>query len=238
VRYTKSIAACSLLALALALVFMTGRATQAAAVKPRPLPSAVPSPEPPPIESLLKPSQFSRIMEDREVITYADLKDESGEWKHYQYHAAMLVKGSLRATHETLTDYALYSRIIPYIDKTEFDPRTRLLHVEGGIWKFRLASVARFEERSPRWVHYEIVGGHFKGLQGDLFFESRGEKGTLVYIGGAARGTQWPPAFVVERGAEIVFAFTGRRMRSWVEDDSHKGSKDESQVPQPRSHLD
>ena len=83
----------------------------------------------------------------------------------------------------------------------------------------------RFEERGDRWIHYEIVGGHFTGLSGDIFFESWGEKGTAVYFGGEQQGAEFPPKFVIERGAEIVFGFTAKRMRSYIEGLAHESRR-------------
>jgi hypothetical protein len=172
---------------------------------------------------------------DRDVLTRAHLEDEPGGGEQYSYHAAMLVHAGLDRTRRILTDYQLYSKIIPYVDRTDFSPATRILNVEGGIWKFRLHSLVRFEERGSRWVRYRIVGGHFTGLEGDIYFEPLGEKGTLVYFDGAQRAKDFPPKFVIERGAEIVFGFTAKRMRSYVE--SNEDATHEKDLPQPRSHL-
>ena len=112
--------------------------------------------------------------------------------------------------------------MVPYIDKSNYNPQTRNLDLEGGIFHFRLASQLHFEERSDRWIHYTVVAGHFRGLSGDLFFEPleiATGSGTLVYMRGEQTGKSFPPAFVVERGAEIVFGFTAKRMRSYIEGD-------------------
>ena len=101
-----------------------------------------------------------------------------------------------------------------------------VLDIEGGVWKFRLRSWVRFEERADRWIHYLIVGGHFTGLEGDIYFESAGEKGTLVYFHGDQQGKHWPPKLVIERGAEIVFGFTAGRMRKYLESNEDTKDKD------------
>jgi hypothetical protein len=199
--------------------------------------------EPPKIQTLLKPQVYKRVL-DREVMTHASLDavpDQEG-MKKYSYYAAMLVRAGFDFTRRIMTDYQLYSKMIPYVDEATFDKRTRVLKLAGGIWNFKLLSWLRFEEVSPRWLKYEIIQGHFQGLKGDIFFETQGEKGTIIYLRGDLTGTRWPPTFVVERGAEIVFDFTGRKMKKYIEEvkttgePSSNGSKEKDDFPKPKQN--
>ncbi|MCM2322423.1 MAG: hypothetical protein NDJ90_04090 [Oligoflexia bacterium] len=176
--------------------------------------AAVPSAEQPhAIASVLKPAVYRRMLEEREVMVHASLK----EGESYSYYAAMLVRAELAVTRRVLTDYQLYAKMIPYIERAAFDAKSGILAVEGGLWKFRLSSQVRFYEQGERWIRYEFVGGHFQGMTGEILFEPLGEKGTAVYMSGFKKGEHWPPKFVIERGAEIVFEFTAKRMRSYIE---------------------
>lgn len=208
---------------------------------PRATVSPSPMPAPPAIQSLLKPNLYKRLIEDKEILSSASLNDD-----HYSFYCAMLVHSDVPRSRRILTDYGLYSKLIPYVDKTIYSPITRVLDLQGGVWKFRLRSWTRFEERGDRWIHFVIIAGHFRGLEGDIYFESVGEKGTLVYFHGDQDGKQWPPKFVIERGAEIVFGFTAGRMRKYLEsnEDSQgqangnaNGNVNGQDLPKPRSHL-
>jgi hypothetical protein len=238
----------------LALLLMGGEAARAGALSrlraARPAPGKIaPSAQPPPaITKLLKPEALHRILEDREIVTNASLEDVEGEetLRRYTYYASMLVHSSLSRTRKALTDYRAYAKMVPYVDRAEFVREPDLIRIEGGIWKFKLNSQVLFEEKSERWIRYTIVAGHFRGLSGNILFESQGEKGTLVYMSGEQQGEDFPPKFVIEKGAEIVFAFTAKRMRSFVEDANH-GRPDSppsgtpgspgSEIPQPRNRL-
>jgi hypothetical protein len=203
---------------------------------PSPLPGASPSPAllaPPSVASLLRPELYKRLVEDKEILTSASLDGE-----RYSFYATMLVHSGLERTRRILTDYSLYSKLVPYVDSTVYSPIMRVLDVQGGVWKWKLRSWVRFDERGDRWIHFTIVGGHFRGLEGDMFFESAGDKGTLVYFRGEQRGRSWPPKFVIERGAEIVFGFTAGRMRKYLEsNEDDQGRPNGQNLPQPRSHL-
>jgi hypothetical protein len=215
-------------------------------IPPSVQPTAQPT-DPPPIQSLLKPDLYKRAMNDKEILTSATLDGD-----HYSFYSVMLVHSGLPRARRILTDYSLYSKLIPYVDKTDYSPITRILDVQGGVWKWRLRSFVRFEERGDRWIHFQIVAGHFRGLQGDMFFESEGEKGTLVFFRGDQRGKEWPPRLVIERGAEIVFGFTAGRMRKYVESNEDSQGQAEPQgqpshgptdrpeqkdLPKPRNRL-
>jgi hypothetical protein len=182
--------------------------------------------DPPMISSLLKAPLLKRVLEDKEIILYA----------------SMLVSASVKEAYTALTDYKLYARLVPFIESAVFSPITHTLLLEGGIWNFRLASQILFAERPDRWIHFDIISGHFAGLSGNIYFESQGEKGTLIYLSGEQVGTHWPPTFVIERGAEIVFGFTAHRMRSYIESTKKaqhggKHGEEERQIPEPRNRL-
>lgn len=154
-------------------------------------------------------------------MVYADLKDRkdlaSSPGKEYSFYAAMLVNANPKQTRKVLTDYPLYADIIPFVEKADYDSANRVLSIVGGIWKYQMSSRIRFEEKGERWITFEVISGHFTGMRGDAFFESLADRGTAVYFRGNLTASTWPPAFVVEKGAEIVFEFTGRRMRSYIE---------------------
>ncbi len=194
-------------------------------------------------------------------MTHAELSDLHGAAegaKHYGFYGAMLVRESLRRTREVLTDYPLLAKMIPYIDRSDYDAKVKRLTIEGGIWKFRLRSIVQFEEMTSGWIRYRVVGGHFQGMTGNILFENaqsqgaeRGgssREGTLVFFDGGidgGPGSSWPPRLIIERGAEIVFGFTGKRMRSYIESKEHeKGARDRARpgeahgkIPHPRSRL-
>lgn len=223
---------------------------------------------PPVLATLLKPAWLKRIIDDKEIIVNASLKDNAGSpLRTYSIYAAMRVGATLDLARQVLTNYQLYSEIIPYVDRTVYNSKQQILWIEGGIWGFRLSSQIRFQEMTERWIHFQIIGGHFTSLAGDMIFEDLGEKGTLVYLRGEQSGTDWPPKFVIERGAEVVFGFTAGRMRSYIESQkkslrgagngreirngnqgregqggNEAGKKSETKkggdpVPEPRSHL-
>jgi hypothetical protein len=202
----------------------------------------------PSIESLMKPALWNKVLQEKDILVHASLDSLPQQAaRKYSFYAAMRVGRSLRRTHDILTDYRLYSKMIHYIDRAEYFEKDKRLIIEGGIWKFKLKSEIQFQEKSPGWIHYEIIKGHFTGLEGNIYFESLGEKGSVVYMAGEQIGINWPPAFVIERGAEIVFGFTAQRMRTYIETHSDTEIKEDqgalhdskkgSGVPEPRRHL-
>jgi len=199
--------------------------------------------EPSSIAPFLLPGMYSRVLGDREIDVHAKLSEpQPGDsLRVYSFYAAMVVGASQKTTRRILTDYPLYSQMIPYVDRTDFHPDSHILEVEGGIWKFKMKSSIFLQEKSERWLLFRVVGGHFKGLEGNVFFLPEGIGKTAVYFAGSQTHQTFPPRFVIERGAEIVFGFTAKRMRSYIE--SKKNAPDQgvdqngTEIPQPRSHL-
>lgn len=150
----------------------------------------------------------------------AAAKKEPPRFESYDFYVAVLVKASLKRTREVLTNYQVYSELVPYISRAEFFPASKMLHVEGGIWKYRINSRIRFEERGERWIRYRIVSGHFRGMLGEIVLEPLGDggkDGTLVFMYGQSIANRFPPAFVIEQGAQVVFGFTANRIRTFIE---------------------
>lgn len=205
--------------------------------------AASPSPAASPhrnLNEILSPSVFRRILNEREVMAQATLQSFNPPLKRYSFYSAMVVHASLAQTRSVLTNYELYAKMIPYVDRAEYHASSHLLHIEGGIWRFKLISNVQFEEKSDQWIRFRVVSGHFTGLTGEIFFESLGEKGTGVYFAGEQVGENWPPALILERGAEIVFEFTAKKMRSVIESQRRaepQGAPNDQAIPQPRSHL-
>lgn len=177
------------------------------------------SPAPPSIQSLLKMDDFQKVTHDFEIVTQASLKDapDSKEVKTYSFYASMLARASLELTRKVMMDFPNYSKLIAFVDRTEFFPDSKELQISGGIFGFTMTSRLKFKEISERWIEYRIIRDSFEGLTGEIFFESFKDQGTLVYMRGGMTGKPWPPAFVMERGAEVVFRATGRKMKSQIE---------------------
>ncbi|MBI4925831.1 MAG: hypothetical protein HY843_07905 [Bdellovibrio sp.] len=202
----------------------------------------------PAIKTLLKASVYEKVIKDRDTVAYASLDPVRGPaglpgYKKYSFYAAMLVHSNLAVTRQILTNYKLYAEMIPYIDKAQYSESAKILAIEGGIWNFKLISEVIFTEVSDRWIQFEIIKGHFFGLKGNLYFDNLGEKGTIVYLEGNILGKKWPPAFIVERGAEIVFRFTGSKMRSYIESKKYEtivkgdNTHGEPKVPEPKRRF-
>jgi hypothetical protein len=156
------------------------------------------------------------VVEDRDVYTQAKL-----EVPRYDVRNAMVVRASLDRTRRILTHFDLFAGLVPYIDRSVYDPRTRILDIAGGIWKYRLEATLQFrEEARDRWS-FRIIKGHFLGMTGAMEFRQIEPGRTLVTFEGsltADKGAKFPPRLIIEQGAQIIFAVTGRRVRFLVED--------------------
>lgn len=198
----------------------------------------------PAIEGLLRsheiPASATRgIIEEREVYARARL-----EGRRYTVLNAMLVHAGLARTKEVVTQFDRFAGNIPYIEKSVWNEASRQLVIAGGIWKYQLQATLQFEEKSPSRWEFRVIQGHFLGMRGALDFETAGPGRTLVVFSGALEADRFPPRWVIERGAEIVFAVTGRRVRNWVEDPNYGRQQTQDPVgsggvpvPSPRKRL-
>jgi len=186
------------------------------------------------------------VFQDREVASRARIEaNPNGSGQVYRFRATVLMHAPLERSRKTLTDYAAYARLIPFVARSDYDPSRGRLFLEGGIFGWRLRSTLAFREVSPECLEFSVVEGHFQGLQGRVDFQQRsrpgGLPGTLVNLSGRVFGAQFPPAFVMERGAEIVFGVAGRRMRSYVEehfvDEQKDPSPNRNELPSPRKQA-
>ncbi len=187
--------------------------------------------------SLATSKRLVALISDREVKAVASLNElpvtpPRPLLTQYAFETSMFVKASIERTKAGMTNYRIYVEKVPFVEKADFNRQKNQLWIEGGVWKYYLRSLVQFTEVSPTVIKYEIILGHFQGLKGEMVFTqiSEGltlgpgkgqvkEPGTLVsFSGGLTSSGQWPPKLIVTKGAEIVFEFTGRRMREFLED--------------------
>lgn len=181
----------------------------------------------------------TKLIRERAAWSQAELgaADPAGV-RTYRFFSAVVMRAGPTMVRRILSDPTHYSSLIPYVSESRvirsMGPDDGWVSLRGGIFGYELISRVKFEVKpSPApneaSVHYEIKEGHFTGLKGGLWVDTaqahaakNPTDGTLVWITGSVSGTQWPPALVIERGAEIVFDFTAKRMRSYIEDEKHR----------------
>lgn len=204
-----------------------------------------------PIKTQLKPGVMKRILENREVFTNADL-EYVGHPKFeylggYEFYGVALVRASVRQTDQILKRYDRYKDIIPLVKISRWNKKRKELLLGGSIWKYRMRSWIKIKEKPLKGAEFRIVRGALKGLYGDIYYESAGEKGTIVFVRGFLKGLKWPPKLILEQGAEIALTLAANKMRAYVE--THKGEfeaatglkkknpKRNKDFPKPRKSL-
>lgn len=174
-----------------------------------------------------------RIVEEREIITQAKLKGEK-----YSFWAAMQVNTSPKVAVDRLTDYPSYRQMSRFVTRAEILPNG-WVRIEGGVFGFRLESSVdvrrKTEGPDTEKLEYVIREGSLIGLKGSVRVEALPKKGSWIFFDGELRGKNWPPAFVMERGAEMVFGFAAQFMRKSME--TERPDHAQQTGPQPRKKL-
>jgi hypothetical protein len=209
----------------------------------------------PPIEKLVKSNVLDAVITDNEVVSNASLietpSNEYKKLKTYSFYSLVKIRASVDLTRRVLTDWVRIGGLIPFVDEIKLDPKTQLLSIRGGIMGYVLVSVLKFNSNKNKDVIFEVVSGHFTGLKGTILFEAHNKPDspqaayTLVHFSGGLEGETWPPKMVMEKGAEIVFSYAAKKMRSEVaaikndfENSKQKFLDNEgNEFPQPKGHL-
>lgn len=203
------------------------------------------------------PALARELREDRAVVARARLGEPTagpggapveGAPRVYEVSALMETRRAPATVARWLTDGARYPAIVSYITRATPTPREetragwRGYWVEGGIFGYWMRSRVEMREREPGRTEFEVREGHFLGMTGRMTFAAverdRGVE-TLTLFESSYSAAVFPPRFVLERGAEIVFGWAGRRMRNWIE--SHEENRAPPALgpvlPQPRRSL-
>lgn len=155
---------------------------------------------------------MTSVTQDREVYAKAKL-----DGKKYDFHTAMQVSASLERTKKILTDYPLYKKLVPLVDRSDYSPATKLLWLEGGVLGYLLSSKILMTDLRLEAMRFEIKEGHFQGLKGEIHLEKLKDRGTLVFMTGWIEGGEFPPKYVIEHGAAFALTYAGRKMRAYIE---------------------
>ena len=196
--------------------------------------------------ALVTPAILKSVKDEREIYTSAKLTDEKSDDKnqklklqHYRLVTVMQASASVDQVKRVLEDYAQYEKLIPYVSKSEFNAKEHTLKIEGGIWGFRMSSVLKFDPPEDLRQKFVVIAGHFQGMVGTLSYESAAERGSLVSLEEDSVGTHFPPRFIIEEGAKIIFSFAGKKMRARIEEQSkNAGAKpNDPEVPEPHRNF-
>lgn len=173
------------------------------------------------IQSALSSTDYASLLAD-ETLVFTTLRDvpESPDLEIYRAGAAISVDAPVSVTRDILTQYEIYQELIPFIDHVEVLEDPSQVTLEGGIFGWKMISLIQFDDKEPGWVHFTITQGSYKGMQGDFYFEERpGQPSkSLVYFGVNHSAEHFPPRFIMEFGAGIIFWFTANRMQAYIEE--------------------
>jgi len=203
------------------------------------------------IQGKVKKEVFEKADSSREIFSYAHVEKTTVKKMpapkiDYSFYVLAKIGQSIPFTQKVLTQYHLYSELVPFVDKTEFDPKTKTMKVEGGIWKYRLKSLIKVHEITVNKIEFKVIQGHLTGLICHLILEpSLDGRSTRVYFGGELHtfSKNSPPSWVLEKGAEIVLGFTAKKMRSKVESEARsviikkKENSEGAEIPKPRRSI-
>ncbi len=171
------------------------------------------------------------LSESREVVSIARLEESGEKILHYRFFNALRTDvGGSKAVPILLTP-EIYQRSIPFVELAQWlgparASGERLMDVAGGIFGFHLRSQVEIQKVNEDQVRFKVVGGHFQGLAGSMEIQnldhvSRWKK-IMTLEGELSEPVSGPlhstPKFILERGAEAVFSFTGKRMRTHFEE--------------------
>lgn len=185
-------------------------------------------PSPPKIEDLLKANVFSRVSSSREVLSYADIEDAPSDpdrkkgdepLRNYRFYTVAQVNASVSEATALVRKPEILEKLIPFVDLARYDDKKKEIEISGGIWNYGIHSWLSVDEKCPGWTRFVVVKGHFLGMIADILIEPNKDRGVLVYFGGQSSGRVWPPAFILERGGEVVLGFSAKRMRKYIEED-------------------
>ncbi|MBL7715707.1 MAG: hypothetical protein JNL01_09590 [Bdellovibrionales bacterium] len=185
---------------------------------------------------LQSPEIKKRIIEDREIMTQAKLDGDD-----YSFYAGMQVNASPTTALDRLTDYPAYQKMSRFVTRSEKLPNG-WVRIEGGVFGFRLESSVQVDRKVEasgiERLDYVIREGGLLGLRGQVRVEALPKKGSWIVFDGKLRGKNWPPAFVMERGAEMVFGFAARFMRKSMETEKDDDvPRKFEEAPRPRKKL-
>jgi hypothetical protein len=179
-------------------------------------------------ESLIEETLTS----ERKIGALAKL-EEVGPQKRYRFVALMPVAPSVSQTELKVREVSKFVGSLPYVERAKYDEAKRTLDIRGGIFSYVLESVLQFEAFRPQEIKFHVIQGHLSGLRGQVRFHSLKERGTLVALQGEILGGEYPPAWIMEKGAEIALTVAGKKLRNMIESETPLSSD----LPTPKKRF-
>lgn len=194
------------------------------------------------------------VLTERDVPSHAQLTESP---TLYEFNSTLKVAASFQQVNSLLRSYDQLKNWVPYLERSDYDRELKTLKIRGGLWGWILESTLKIREVSEKLLEFEIVQGHLLGLKGKIEMEKAANhpkvasmgamgvmsSGTLVRISGSRKGGSYPPAWIMERGAEFALSLGGKKLRSEIESKvqeplvPRRGTENEANYPKPQNHL-
>ncbi len=188
------------------------------------VPASPPVPAPPEskaaVDSLLKPKSLTRVVEDYDIITNSEWRDDD-----FAFVNAVLVRTPMEYAYPKMLDFSLYPKISSAIKKMEFNPKTQILEMIGETHGLYMHSWVHVDQRYSDIIHYEIVRGDMTGFKIDAYLWNRNGKTLTIAKGYLPHAKQMLPtlvALVFKPVSEVVLGVATKNFRSYIEEEYKK----------------
>ena len=175
------------------------------------------SPKKPRLESLLKEKSIKRVLNDYDVITNSEWKDDD-----FAFVNATLIRAPLRYARPLIMNFALYPKMSDALKKFEYDEKTQLLEVIGEAGGLRMHSWIKVDQRYWDEIHYEVVRGDMRGFKCHAYLWEKEGKTLAVATGNWPNGKKAFSsviALIFKPLSEVVIGVATKNFRSYIEEE-------------------
>ncbi|MDZ4676892.1 MAG: hypothetical protein SGI74_05210 [Oligoflexia bacterium] len=197
--------------------------------------AAEPTPTPAPFWKS-KPKVYKSIKEDR-YIAISVKTDEVKDQERLIMACGGRIHAPLSFTHQHINDFNSYSKLLPYVDETSFDPKTKNLFVHTSLLGYHVRMTLHMETQSTAngyRINWESISGSFKGMKGVIIEDRDGSEHTEISMDATHMAHDLGiPAILSGPIIEIAGRKIAARMRAHIESEWEK-SKKELKIVLPR----
>ena len=175
------------------------------------------SPKKPRLESLLKEKSIKRVLNDYDVITNSDWKDND-----FAFVNATLIRAPLRYSRPLIMNFKLYPKMSDALKKFEYDEKTQLIEVIGEAGGLRMHSWIKVDQRYWDEIHYHVVRGDMRGFKCQAYLWEKEGKTLAVATGNWPNGKKAfssVVALVFKPLSEVVIGVATKNFRSYIEEE-------------------
>tara|TARA_B100000749_G_scaffold280891_1_gene280271 strand:- start:44567 stop:45184 length:618 start_codon:yes stop_codon:yes gene_type:complete len=170
-----------------------------------------------------QPKWIKKAEKNREILVYVSESEEKTQVKLLSLQAMGIMNVPPEEAVQRSVRYENLKKLSSIVTDLRHDAKNNKLNIKtksfGYTAEFDIKTSVKRDSEST-WIHWNVVGGYFKGMQLHFELKGFGDRKTRIALYGEHRYKDLGiPRFFIEFGMEVIMQQSAHRLRQIIEEE-------------------